>query len=560
MAAASSASSSKRRYGDVSTSSSSSSSGSSAPVGGDGGGERERKVRRKEIVSLLEMEPIRQLDLPIPNDHLRSYIQASLVTQVNPAPSTPIGNPDRIGFVPASDRKMCLPFDIGAERKTPVVSYPTLKQCLLTLPSDEGKLPEALERMIGSYFLHHQMDQVGKSDDEAIRLELPIVQRDVAESKDVLAYYLTGRQDVALALLRMGYGIGDLYELLQHLMHKRMMFVDETDYKIYSLIVHNPTWLAGVSAEMRAHLWMWGVRNLLSLFEGKQINERQVIQQVDLLNKVFPLDESDLARGVEDVSFFLSHYTNNVLAQMIFERMIQSLLSPTSSSTSVTDGNVRQRGEVLIWLIRYAQGSCALGTFGKPNVRILIDTILNLPQIQSVPAIIELKLEYELDRLWKLLNDPDEEKNWPQIQADIEQLIVQRVGKCFLPRGDTKVDLQKRIVRPTVRDYNRIRSMRQYLDLLQAQTNFLLVESTEDDIKVLNELLDGLNLDHIDSRELVGQLISNCRSSDPRVAVGCSGIASMLNDQYSLSQAIIADEDDDQDDYEDEDQEDRGDE
>ncbi len=526
MAAMSSTSSTlKRRFQDASSSSSS----TTREIG-----RVERKVRRREHLSPLALQPTARTNLILPLPYPNFRFTPSEVTDIEDA--------QRIGFVLNPDDKRCVPTSlVDSDTKTDSSRriYSTLKQCIEQLPSDRGPLPDDLERIVGSYYLRSQDDKRLADDviNDALidQVRFALLQRDAKESTDVLNYYAMGRPDVALSLLRLDYGTRDLQNLLNLIVVKSIGNTEPIDHIIYSLIVHNPTWIQNIRYGVRLMAWMWGVRNLLSLLDEKKINESQLMEQVDLLNNnVFPLNAYDLENGLRSVADFLKYYRNRALAQWIIERHVESLVSRLSGIPSAPEGK-RELGTLVDWFIKSTKTGCDRGTLDN----MLFDAILNASAIQSIPDIGQLKLEQKLDRLWKSFQATDYKD--AKMEAEINSLIAKGIGKCFKPHDLERFDLQKRIVYPVVRSFKRSSETKSGLDvwsIAPSQVQLLLTDSTEQDIKELSNLLNSLDLNYYDNLKLVDRLLERCRFDHPRLHTGCNGISSLLNERHRQSRSI----------------------
>ncbi len=449
----------------------------------------------------------------------------------------PIEDAKRIGFTLRVEQKRCVPInpdrargDVKGDTKSQVkrIVYLTLEQCNQTIPVDVTSidLPSEIERLIGSYFVNSEDYQTSYGARMNYKGQLPLVQTDVAESRDVLTYYMSGRKDVALSLLRLGYGIDHLRDLMRHIFNDSgKMMIDAIDYDIYSLIVNNPTWVQGIDELTRANMWLWGVDNLILLLEEKQITPDQLMEGTALLSRnVFPLSTYDLKSRIWTIVSGIERL--NPLARPILEQMINTFVSRVAN-------NKRQLAELTDWFISKTERMCREAYFARDDI--LANILLDLPVTQSIPEMKRLRLEREMIRLYNSMDAPGTDTSSSDVKdtvAKIEALISQGVGRCFNPRNTNRIELQKRIVYPGVRDYKRA-SRQNISSLPRNQLQTLLVDSNEQDIKELSNVLSNLDIDNLGDESLIRSLTSKCRSGDLRLSVGCAGIESLLADLNS---------------------------
>ncbi len=452
------------------------------------------------------------------------------------------------------------------ESKERKVVYDTLRNCKANSPAfnpdADNALTDDLERLIGGYVNIGGVGGVGgvgeladysDSDWQNFKLVLPRMQEDLQQSQDVTQYYLDGNTDFVIHLLNAGYGTRNLANVLNHLFNK--VTHDEMDHQLFSLIVRNPLWIKDLDAHIRQYTWIWGVVDLFSLVEGKQIDRQQFDRGVQLLtDNVYPLYLTDgyIDDSIGDIDILRS--IGDDIPDHVIRTLLNKFIRLAESDAPVPPDAHIDGADVKMDPYHLKQVQDAIRAYYNKAVCSQIDyerkmdsralTIIEDDPILS-PVLKDLIEERKLQQLSNRLQDiyltdeiintldggeTDESKaSKVSLERDIRTLIGQGVGKCFWPRNNSLIRrLDNDIVRPFVKDFDQDfpNDSEGRVTFQEDRVMSLLNSSTPLDLRELILLLTSIDPTKPMSRSLLANINEDCDAYRGRL--GCLTVAALV--------------------------------
>ncbi len=255
--------------------------------------------------------------------------------------------------------------------------------------------------------------------DTELEESLPQVDEDWKQMKDVIDYYRKGQRDLALALLRQGYGIhGPVDELIKQITIRNL---DATNYDLINFLISSRMI---ERASLRQRVDLWG-----EMYMAIPVN-------VALARQIYPLYP-------DDAEFIPNLPITDVQAQELIKRFI--LLSQTGpeAKRQVERGLANQYVTAVCNPSQSTPGRSYLKAIDNVYIPIL-NAALSSPDTDSSDGdvmtidqvrLIEASMEYKLSDAMRRSKFPRSPEEKASAIAEIEDLVSQGIGRCYGERG-----------------------------------------------------------------------------------------------------------------------------